>query len=285
LACNAPQLWNWIRIDEALEADTLDFDATLQLRIPHFLTLFNACPLQLSITTYSWVRHLGADARPDDPFCANLDRFRERLRMLSALIAPHLARVKILDIVYDESYVPADLSSNVPGYVAMPLLEVLQICNMNEHETMNDDLDHPEDAQALTILLRPPEGAVAENAAVELYPRLQSVTLHSVPLDWNLFCARNLVELKLGYLARNARPADAVMRRILSESKDSLRSLSLAACLVGEQSSDEGREVVTWDPLPELEYLAVGFTHPREAIPCLSAIQVPKIEGLQAERH
>jgi len=279
LAWSAPEFWNRILIIEDLEMDTVELDKTLH-RVRHFLKLSNAWPLQLSICVFSYERHLGADA-PDDPYCANLDRFRERLRILSALIAPHVARIKVLDITCDEFDIIVDLFSGIPAYTPMPLLEVLAICNTYEDETLSEDLDYPEDAEALTILLRPPSGVLAETAAAVLYPRLSSVMLHGVPLDWNRFCPRNLEVLTLGYLARNVRPKDAVVRRILSENQDSLMSLSLAGCLVGDSWSEEGREAVPWDPLPELDHLAVGFTHPKEVIPFLSAIQVPEIKAFE----
>ena len=279
LAWSAPELWNQILIVEDLEPDTVELDKTLQ-RIPHFLKLSNACPLKISICVFSYERHLGADA-PDDPYCANLDRFRERLRLLSALIAPDLARIKALDITCDEFDVIVDLFSGFPAYTPMPLLEVLAICNTYEDETLSEDMDYPEDAQALTILLRPHNGVLAETAAPVLYPKLSSVMLHAVPLDWGRFCPRDLEVLTLGYLARNVRPKDAVLRRILSESHNTLMSLSLAGCLVGDSWSEEGGEVVAWDPLPELDHLAVGFTHPKEVIPFLSALQVPEIKAFE----
>ena len=278
LTWSAPDLWNRIRIVEDLETDTVEIDKTLQ-RVPHFLKLSNACPLEISICVFSYERHLGTDA-PGDPYCTNLDRFRERLRILSALIAPHVARIKVLDITCDEFDAIVDLFSGVPAYTPMPLLEVLAICNTYEDETLSEDLDNPDDAQALTILLRPP-GVLAETATAALYPRLSSVMLHAVPLDWSRFCPRDLEVLTLGYLARNVRPKDAVLRRILSESQDSLMSLSLSGCLLGDSWSEEGREVVAWDPLPELDHLAIGFTHPKEVISFLSAIQVPEINVLE----
>jgi hypothetical protein len=61
---DARELWNRILIIENFEMNTAELDKTLQ-RVPNFLKLSNACPLELSICIFSYEQHLGTDA-PDN---------------------------------------------------------------------------------------------------------------------------------------------------------------------------------------------------------------------------
>lgn len=231
LTWEASTLWNHVLIIEHLEECTTEFDKTL-CRVSHFLALSGACPLSFEICMCSWDQHTG-ELDDENPYCVNLDAYRERIRALSSLISRHVSRIKEFNLTCDEFDTVIDLFSAIPPHIPMCSLEKLSIYNLDEEQVLEEDLNEPSDIGMLSILLRPYDNMTGEEAAAALYPKLKSVTLHGAPLEWARFCPRNLNQLDIGYLPMNARPSDAVLRKILLGSQHSLRSLSLLGAVVG----------------------------------------------------
>ncbi|KAG5640909.1 hypothetical protein DXG03_006676 [Asterophora parasitica] len=259
LVVNAPTLWTYIKVSQALHTNTIGLQKNTAY-VEMVLARSGTCSLAVYLDFRTIHRHHNA------PFYGpHFPAFCHRVRHLAFLVSQHAWRITHFTLVVDE-FETTSAALGPFGSVSMPLLERWSVRNLNDFhvfEVRASFFPDGHEMDAHPVLLSPSRST----ECVALYPNLRHVNLQSTALYWTDFSPCNLVTLNIGMLSHECRPALRHLLDILRASASTLKTLSLAGCLINDPGQFE--EVL----LPSLQYLDIGFTAAEEPLPFLQAVQ------------
>jgi len=268
LILHAPKLWTKILVVEDLGPDVTEFEKTID-RVQFFLAHSAACALDVHIE----LRTFCDSYMMDDlwhPFHDIIDQFRQCTRSVSLLLAPHIWRIKSFNLDCDEFKPICDVQSSFPR-VPMAMLEALRVRQLFEQQSFQNVLGASDANELTAIAISVP--LVPRYAVEEMYPKLRSAILATVPVDWQRFCPKNLHTLEISFLPITARPNGRMLRQILLANEHSLESLTIH----GAGPADYVPEPFV---MSNVRHLDLGYAYPQELIHLVKCMRVPNLVTL-----
>ncbi|KAK0207501.1 hypothetical protein IW262DRAFT_1530196 [Armillaria fumosa] len=202
--------------------------------------------------------------------------------LLSCLLSRHAHRLRTFKVSTENWPSIVRLSTQFRG-LKMPRLESYDVFALSSiHDAYEDSFDFESVQEAIHIPGYPEADKDFTELPSMLYPSLHSFRCFGVPGNWGLFCPSNLRRLSLQNQPWVSRPSLEDLRRIFTDSKDTLEVLELTFIVRLDESEDvvdppvpESRLV-----LPHVRWLELGYTGPSEAQKILRQFDFPSLRGL-----
>ena len=264
LVLHAAELWTKVLVVEDLGPDVVAFRKTID-RVQFFLSQSAAHALDMHIELRTYYDNYVME-NAEHPFYNTIDQFRECARSISKSLAPHIWRIKSFYLDCDEFKSISDIQGSFQ-VVPMKMLEVLRVRQAFEEQSFENFLD--DDTEGAAILVPLGSRCVEE----DMYPRLRSAVLATIPLDWGRFCPKNLHTLEISFFSMEARPDGKTLRQILLANEHSLESLTIHG------ASPVDRVMAPY-VMSKLRHLDLGYAYPSELVHLVECMRVPNLTTL-----
>ncbi|KAK0477820.1 hypothetical protein IW261DRAFT_1594298 [Armillaria novae-zelandiae] len=132
-----------------------------------------------------------------------------------------------------------------------------------------------------TSTMKDTTSTTSRGPGTHLYPALTEVIIIGVPVAWSHFSASNLRKLVLEKYPLDHRMTMQTLHGILSNSKDTLESLTLTWAVASEVDWVRSRLLLKRLTLPRVNDLGMGYIDPQEACQVLHTFEFPALHKLK----
>ncbi|KAK0229668.1 hypothetical protein EDD85DRAFT_133908 [Armillaria nabsnona] len=284
LAINEARLWTSLTVFTSMDVPVLPSDGSCDP-----LAIF---PREALILERSADRDLDFEI---PPFCPRSESFTDgHFAVLSSLLAKHAHRIRSFEVVTDDWQEMGCLCNEL-AVMDMPRLQKWNIISVRDlvyEETYDDEGQPIESVPALAYApdseSEPTPIQELERSVILLYPALTDVAVCGIPVAWSQFSASNLRKLVLTNHPWANRLLMQTLHGILSNSKDTLETLTLKWVIAAETEWADSRLLLNRVILSRVEELDIGYMHAQEACQVFETFDFPalhelKLQGLDEE--
>ncbi|PBK88161.1 hypothetical protein ARMGADRAFT_1120566 [Armillaria gallica] len=284
LAVNEARLWTSLTVMTSMDVPVLPSDGSCDP-----LAIF---PREALILERSADRDLDFEI---PPFCQRSESFTDgHFAVLSSLLAEHAHRIRSFEVITDNWEEIGCLCKEL-AVMDMPRLQKWNVISERDlvyEETYDDKGQRIESVPALAYALdsesEPTPIQELKRPAILLYPALTDVAICGVPVAWCQFSASNLRKLVLTNHPWENQLMMQTLHGILSNSKDTLVTLTLRWVIAAETEWADSRLLLNRVILSRVEDLDIGYMHTQEACQVFEIFDFPalhelKLQGLDEE--
>ncbi|KAK0477783.1 hypothetical protein IW261DRAFT_1484075 [Armillaria novae-zelandiae] len=278
LAINDARLWTSLTITPSREVPSLSSDGQ---RDPRAIFPREALTLERSAN-----KDIDFDILPCWPSSKSFTD--AHFTVLSALLAEHAHRIRSFKVQAAKWREIICLCKRLP-FTNMPRLQIWNMMTISDL-TYRDEYNETHPVDALSVLAYA-FYSDSEHVSIQelkrsgtlLYPALTDVTISGVPVAWTYFSASNLRKLVLTKYPLENRLLMQTLHGILSNSKDTLETLTLKWVIAAEVEWADNHLLLRRLTLPRIKEIEIGYMHAQEACRILQTFDLPALRNLRLE--